>query len=301
LKQSVVLLRKWKTCWIVNTAKNNIIKVILRSVATRKFERFMPLTLQHPWITTLLQGMGDLVYPLRCHLCDKNQPAEDREPFCLSCRTQCQNLLGLQCPRCAAPFPTMPANASNCPHCQNEEFAFTSVIAWGLYQPPLRSLILQLKHQAHEALAYHSGMMLARQFQTQLNHWPIEAVVPVPLHWSRRFWRGYNQAEVMASAVAKVLRKPLRTWWLWRTRKTPLQASVTPLQRHKNLIRSMKAYLPVTSKGQHILLIDDVLTTGSTADACARALLQAGAGSVRVLVLARALGETANSQKDGRV
>lgn len=259
------------------------------------------MTLQRPWINTLLQGMGDLVYPPRCHLCDTYLPADEREPFCQSCIIQCQQLLSAQCPRCAAPFPTMPAGAVNCPHCQNEDFAFTASLAWGAYQPPMRSLILQIKHQAHESLAYHSGTMLARQFHSQLKQWPIDAIIPVPLHWSRRFWRGYNQAEVMASAVAKVVQKPLRTWWLWRTRKTPLQASATAAQRRKNLLRSMKANIPVHCKGQHLLLIDDVMTTGSTADACARALLQAGAGSVRVLVLARALGESAMSQTDGRI
>lgn len=257
------------------------------------------MTLHQPWIASLSQGLGDLVYPPCCHLCDKYHSPEHREPFCVSCRTQCNQLLQSQCPHCAAPFPTMPANAVNCPHCQDEDYTFAAALAWGGYQQPLRSLILQLKHQANESLAFHSATMLAKQFQPQLNQWPVDAIVPVPLHWSRRFWRGYNQAEVMASAVSRVLQKPLRTWWLWRTSRTPLQASVTPSQRRKNLMQAMKASIPIRFRCQHVLLIDDVMTTGSTADACARALLQAGAGSVRVLVLARALGESANQLTSG--
>ena len=119
----------------------------------------------------------------------------------------------------------------------------------------------------------------------------ITAVVPVPLHWTRRLWRGYNQSETMGRAVASRLKLSFHTGWLWRKLQTPLQASVTPTQRRKNLREAMRARLPATMKGKRVLLVDDVMTTGATADACSRALLAAGVGGVQVMVVARAVGE----------
>lgn len=244
-------------------------------------------------IKTLSNGVIDLVFPLVCLHCDAPLPAGTGQPFCQKCHNQLQQLLGDQCPRCAARFPTMDANAVNCPHCEDDDFAFTQSLCWGPYDSVLRSIVIRIKDQSNEALAHHMGILFARQFQDKLQNTPIDAIVPVPLHWTRRLWRGYNQSETLARAIAQELKKPYRSHWLWRQLQTPHQSTVTPHQRRKNLRQAMTARIPKPFQGQNLMLVDDVMTTGATADSCARALIQAGATTVIIVVLARALGTTA--------
>jgi ComF family protein len=236
------------------------------------------------------RGLLELIYPPVCQLCSEGLSAGSSASFCHECLKQLAFQRQPCCPRCAATFTAVLSSATNCPHCQDEDYAFDQVIAWGAYEKALQQIVLLIKNQEQEQLAYHSGMLLAHQFQDTLTNKHIDAVVPVPLHWSRRLWRGYNQSVTISQAVGKVLQKPFQAHWLFRRLATPMQASVTPAQRRKNLRQAMVARLPASAKGQHLLLVDDVMTTGATADACARALLSAGAGRVTVLTFARAVG-----------
>lgn len=234
-------------------------------------------------ITQLLQGLVELVYPRVCLLCSATC---NTTCFCDRCDKQMQPV-GFPCPRCAMWLPAMPSNAVNCPHCQNEEFTFSSTYSLGPYERALRTAVLLMKDQRNEALAHHMGKRLAVLFPSTSD---VAAVVPVPLHWTRRLWRGYNQSATLAYALANTCKLPISFHWLWRRLQTPMQVSVTPIQRRKNLLSAMKAKLPGSLKGKTILLVDDVMTTGATAEACTRALLDAGAGNVIVVVVARAVG-----------
>jgi ComF family protein len=177
-----------------------------------------------------------------------------------------------------------------CYFCQDESYAFTQALTLGKYDRGLREMILRMKHPPGESIGYHLTSQLVKDMEERLKSWPVEAVVPVPLHWSRRLWRGYNQASVIAEVLARRLGKPCRPRWLWRRRQTPPQYTVTTEERRRNLRQAFASRLPSSMKGRNILLADDVMTTGSTADACARALKAAGAGEVYVVVLARATG-----------
>lgn len=240
----------------------------------------------------LLAGLIDLLYPPACWHCAAGLAAGAREGFCPSCLQQLQALVGESCTRCAAPVPRYSAAMERCPSCRDEPYTFTHTVAWGGYQSILRALILHMKHARGEPAAFHLATLLLDQVRTTLASWEVDAVVPVPLHWSRRLWRGYNQAGAIAEVLARGLGKPYRPRWLWRREHTPRQFTVTPEERRRNLRRSFAARLRPSETGPLILLVDDVMTTGSTADACARTLLAAGAREVRVAVLARALGET---------
>jgi ComF family protein len=110
--------------------------------------------------------------------------------------------------------------------------------------------------------------------------------VPVPLHWWRRWTRGYNQSQALAQAVASQLRVPCKPHWLRRIRNTPQQVKRSASARHENVRKAFFASARAELRGKTIMLVDDVLTTGSTASDAARALHAAGAARIVVAVLA---------------
>jgi ComF family protein len=116
-----------------------------------------------------------------------------------------------------------------------------------------------------------------------------DVVIPVPLHWWRRFRRGYNQSEALASRLAYRMRLPCRPGWLRRIRHTPQQTAQTPSERRENVRGAFRARSWARLRGKVVLLVDDVLTTGTTCNEAARALRGAGAAQVVVAVLARSL------------
>lgn len=158
----------------------------------------------------------------------------------------------------------------------------TLCVALGLHRGILRRLVTTLKYDARPALASPLGSCLAEACHKL--DWQIDCVVPVPLHTSRLRQRGYNQSEVIAQAMAARTEHPVCTTALRRVRATTAQVGLTGEERRRNLAGAFLA-APEQVAGQHILLIDDVFTTGSTLQACAEALFEAGAHHVSSLTV----------------
>jgi ComF family protein len=160
----------------------------------------------------------------------------------------------------------------------------------------MRELIHALKYQRLRPIAPKLGELLARAIAQLAPEAPAEMlVIPVPLHRSKHTDRGFNQARLLAAEAIACLRKHHAAWrltlapsTLMRLRGTDSQAGLTPRQRRLNVRGAFGVSDPAAVFGKHVLLIDDILTTGATARAAARALLQAGADSVWVATLARA-------------
>jgi ComF family protein len=150
----------------------------------------------------------------------------------------------------------------------------------------LRELILRMKHVSGEGLAEVLGELWACHMEKRLRELKADVIVPVPLHWWRRCMRGYNQSAVLAQALAHRLRIPCRTRWLRRIRNTPRQVVQSVSARRANVRNAFFAPARAELRGKTVLLVDDVLTTGSTANDAARALRAAGATRVVVAVLA---------------
>jgi ComF family protein len=148
-------------------------------------------------------------------------------------------------------------------------------------------MVLRLKHSMGETLAELLGDLWAENVHSQLREIGVDVVIPVPLHWWRFFRRGYNQSEALAYRLAARMRLPCRPGWLRRIRHTPQQTSQAPSERKENVHGAFRAQSWARLRGRTALLVDDVLTTGSTCNEAARALRAAGAARVVVAVLAR--------------
>jgi ComF family protein len=170
--------------------------------------------------------------------------------------------------------------------CRNLRLGFDQAFRLGTYDGLLRDLILKMKHESGEGLAEAVGALWAEFAGARLAAAGAQVVVPVPLHWTRRWSRGYNQSEALARALAARLKLPYHSGWLRRIRRTPKQTSQTPAARHASVRGAFRARSAAKLRGKTVLLVDDVLTTGSTASEAARTLRRQGAGRVVVAVLA---------------
>jgi ComF family protein len=173
---------------------------------------------------------------------------------------------------------------------------FVRAVAFGLYQDRMKAAIHALKYDHLHPAARQLGVMLAQAIAQLGDQTPPEMlVIPIPLHRSKHAERGFNQARSLAMHALRFLRKTRPEWrlklatsTLMRHRATESQAGLTPRQRRLNVRGAFMVSQPKAVAQKHILVIDDIFTTGATARAAAQTLIQAGAASVWVATLARA-------------
>ena len=201
----------------------------------------------------------------------------------------CQALLwrpadGPFCGRCAPEVVALPANTRTVD-------AVTSLFA---YEGPLQRALARFKYHGNPAWAGPLGALLARapELAADPAGRPWDAIVPIPLHWRRLLARGFNQSLLLARSARRhgtLARVRLETTWLRRTRATPPQAELDAATRQHNLRDAFAVPHPARVRGRHILLVDDVTTTGATLAEASRALLHAGAAHAGALTLMRTL------------
>jgi len=192
------------------------------------------------------------------------------EFFCVSCRTPFLNAFPLDADgRCAL--------------CRSGLRAFDAAYCFGSYEGVLRELIHLYEYGRIQTLARPLGDLLAAALPRDQR---FDAVVPVPLHWRRQWQRGFNQSELLARDVARRCGVPV-VRALRRVRPTLTQAGLSNTGRRRNITGAFAVRRGTALGDKRILLIDDVMTTGSTAAACALALKRAGAGRVALLTVAR--------------
>ncbi|HVW11060.1 MAG TPA: ComF family protein [Bryobacteraceae bacterium] len=161
---------------------------------------------------------------------------------------------------------------------------FDRAASFGYYEGTLRKLIHLFKYAGMTPLTVRLSRYLESALPVDVRY---DAVVAVPLHWKRRWRRGFNQAELLAKEISKRRRIPL-VKALRRVRPTATQSGLTSAARRLNITGAFQPKPGMNLRGRRVLLIDDVFTTGATASACASALKRAGAASVSLLTLARA-------------
>jgi ComF family protein len=195
-----------------------------------------------------------------------------------------------------SPSASSSSDSSLCRACRLAPPSFVRAVAFGLYEGRMKAAIHALKYNRLHPAARRLGGMLAEAIARLADQAPTELlVVPVPLHRSKRVQRGFNQARLLAEHGLRSLRKSHPAWnlklaprALVRRHSTESQAGLTTRQRRLNVRGAFTVSDPAAVASMHILLIDDILTTGATARAAAQALMRAGAESVWVATLARA-------------
>ena len=242
-------------------------------------------------------------FPADCRICGSPLLRVSRLPVCASCLTAVRPLQGAYCAVCGEglhiPMRLDAGGGSNddvrCLLCQRIDPPFERAVAYGSYEGELRDLIHLLKFQQVRPAAKILGRMLAETMARLEQVMPVGkiAVVPVPLYAGKRAQRGFNQAEMITRAALKRISRPERfalcAGVLLRRRETGSQIGLTRHQRRQNLRGAFAAKDGTQIQKRDVLLIDDVLTTGTTASECARVLLRAGAARVWVATVARTL------------
>jgi ComF family protein len=247
-----------------------------------------------------LNAVSCALLPACCNLCGSPLPQLSSAPICDICWDEFPVNSGPVCARCGDVLDferiDSTSNPVNCRACRLAPPAFERAVSFGPYEGRLREAIHALKYDRLRPAAGRLGSMLAQAISTLVPDAPREMlVVPVPLHRSRHADRGFNQARLLAARALDELRTTHPEWrltlassTLMRLRATESQASLTPRKRGMNVRGAFMVSDPHDVAQKHILLIDDILTTGATARAASKTLIQAGAASVWVATLARA-------------
>ncbi len=230
-----------------------------------------------------------LLYPPTCIACQAATGVP--HTLCASCWSQVRFIERPYCERLGTPFAVDLGQPLLSPAAIADPPVFQRARAVAEYEGTASLLVHRLKYNDRLELARALGVMMARAGAELLGD--AEVIVPVPLHRWRLWWRRFNQAMALAKAISAESGVPCDPFLLARVRRTRRQVGLTKAQRQANLQGAFR--VPVEAKarlmGKRVLLIDDVLTTGSTANAASRALLRGGAASVDVLAFARVVKE----------
>ncbi len=234
----------------------------------------------------LLQSAVSLLYPPLCTICGRSIRAG--EYLCDQCETKAVRIVAPFCEKCSEPFDGAITGVFTCANCAHRTIYIDAAVA--AYRG--RSIVREVIHEFKYGRRIHLRHLVARWLRSALDDERLlgrcfDVIIPVPLHPTRQRERGFNQATLLAellSAQTSIRCKPL----LERTRYTTTQTALDRSERMENLHNAFRLRKNADVRGLRVLLVDDVLTTGSTLNECARVLKRAGAFSVHAATAARA-------------
>src|SRR4029077_12908588 len=237
-----------------------------------------------------LDALAAIIFPAPCRICSATLTNASRIPICEACLASFIEIAEPMCQCCGRPFISpVAAQAIHplCRLCRAQEYAFERARSYAIYNDPLVSAITLLKYEQVTRLGDWFAARLAEVVARAGKDFHTDVVVPVPLHPSRQRERGYNQAELIARPLARHLGLKLGPYLLVRTKPRPAQLLLSRRQRWESVRGAYAIRAGVRVDKLRVLLVDDVLTTGATLDACSRALLTAGATAVLGVTVAR--------------
>jgi len=234
-------------------------------------------------VMRLLSRLTNLLYPLACALC--RAPGTDT-PICAACRAAMPAGGAPGCTRCGVQLAGAFDAVVTCPACRRRPPAFQAARARWQYAGRIPEAIRQFKYHRRWRIGRWLSAEMAEVAGRSLPLDAIDAIVPVPTYWLKRRLRGWDSSGQLSHAVSRLLGKPHCAGALWQRRWTRTQTRLPWRGRFRNVTQAFVAARRLV-EGKMILLVDDVLTSGATADACAQALRRAGARGVFVLTAAR--------------
>lgn len=229
-----------------------------------------------------------VIYPPRCSLC--GDMVESDFGLCATCWRETPFISGLVCNACGTPLPGEDTSDDLlCDDCLQTTRPWSKGRSTLIYRDKARKLVLALKHGDRDDMVYPAARWMARAAHDLLSDNTLLA--PVPLHWTRLLKRRYNQSALLAQALGRELKLPCCPDLLLRKTRTRSLNGLGFAERHAVLdgvIHPNPRRLALV-KGRHILLVDDVMTSGATLSACAQACLKANAEDVKIMTLARVI------------
>lgn len=232
-------------------------------------------------------GLAGVVLPESCPLCGRPTPPEAAGSACVDC-SRALPQVERYCRRCSAPIGPFLDPEVPCGFCLRDRLSFAGAFTADEYKDAVRSAVLAAKRPGGRRAAAWLAERLWERRGGEIAGCGIDLVVPVPQHWTRRLVAPHNTAELIGRRLAGRLNVRFSRHVLLKVRRTPTQARLTPTERRANLRKAFAASRRLD--GLRVLLADDVLTTGTTADRASRALLEVGAEAVWVAAAARGLG-----------
>ncbi|MCH2114440.1 MAG: double zinc ribbon domain-containing protein [Pirellulales bacterium] len=240
------------------------------------------------WLGAIGRGAQELLFPLTCIACRAElMPSSAHRGFCEECVNDLPLVRWPVCQRCAARVPELPKNVASCSRCERGTLAFDRVICLGSYDGLLRDLVLRMKKDRGELLASALGGLVHSHLSETLRSLPLDGIVPIPMPFWRRMVRGTNPPAALATVLSRQLAVPAFTGLLKKSPKASPQLGLSRAGRFRNIQGQISADAGYSLEDAHLLLVDDVLTTGATCSEAAKVLKRCGASKVTVLVIGR--------------
>jgi len=250
----------------------------------------LPRHRSRTWWRSLRDSLANLVFPPQCAFCSVELDQPPSGPLlCVDCQRQLSPVV-TRCPACALPAPHLPTHDGRCPACRQDKPAFEQARVLGTYQNQVRDAVLRIKHAWFEPLAVSLGGLLAERIVQSPLPATADLVVPVPMYWVRRLWRGTSAAQTLAEKLSAELSIPLADDLVRCTRWMAKQSSLPASERRDNVRGAYAVSSAYDIRGATILVVDDVITTAATCDEVARVLKRAGAERIFAAAVARSSG-----------
>lgn len=229
----------------------------------------------------------DIVYPKICLGCKNRIPADCEKYLCSACLDKLQKIKPPLCTVCGKPIDD--TDVCRCSECSGYKYHFSRGYTASVYEGLIKDCIHNFKYNSHTYLGGTLAGLMADFASSHIGLNKVDLIVPVPLHWRKLRDRGFNQSVILTKLLSRTLGIPFINKGISRIKALPPQAGLPRKDRIRNSHGIFKVTRPEYFCGKHILLIDDVFTTGATVNECSKMLMDCGAKDVWVFSLARGI------------
>jgi len=243
-------------------------------------------------IEYIIEGLCNFVFPLDCKICKKPIRESKGYSICENCFKTIELIEHPYCIKCGKPL--LPTDFFKqygeilCLDCKRKKYSFEFSRSIGIYNKVLKKCIHLFKYYGEKKLAKPLGKLMVdyllknAEFKKK-----VDLIIPVPLHKNDLIKRGFNQSVLLGKVIGDYFSIPVRERILIKKKLTPFQVNLPKKERGKNILRAFSVERPEEIKGKNILILDDVFTTGSTVEECAKELMKARTNNIFVITLAR--------------